>query len=132
MKRVLGLVLAGLIGVGTLFSGVGISFDQSQVFAETNGVEINETNFPDEAFRSIVLEQADENSNRILEEEEREKIIGIKYNDNLNDSTKFVGESEDTFIYFNDWVYNFKGIEYFNNLKFFWLDANFHIEMRNL
>ena len=63
MKRVLGLVLAGLVGAGTLFSGVGVAHakeeDQSQNLIansidSSTKIEINEENFPDPEFRDNI------------------------------------------------------------------------------
>lgn len=107
MKRVLGLVLAGLVGAGTLFSGVGVAhaddgkgggvFDNineqiqegnknievaEPVLDKNMAVDINDHNFPDEAFREFV-KQYDLNKNEKLESNERGAVTNMDCS-NLN------------------------------------------------
>ena len=51
--------------IALLILGMGFSvlFATSDVYAETDDVEINEDNFPDENFRQYVISHYDQNNN---------------------------------------------------------------------
>ena len=69
-----------------------------------DSIEINETNFPDEAFRSYVSTYVDKDHNTRLSKEERDDV-----------TTVFVN---------NQQVASLKGIEFFSNLKELYCDNN--------
>ena len=77
MKRVLGLVLAGLIGVGTLFSGVGVVdfFQKDAVYADD--VQIDYDTFPDTEFNLYIRDVVDQNKDYQLSNEEISKVDHI-------------------------------------------------------
>ena len=79
MKRALGIVLAGLIGAGTVFSGAAVTGVTTELTAFAAGdVAVNATNFPDENFRSYVSENIDTDSDGKLSESEIAACDGIE------------------------------------------------------
>lgn len=72
MKRVLGLVLAGLVGAGTLFSGVGIAHAEG----EADTVDVNEVENGSNSKNSIYEDNPSEIINENLQEDllDEEKI----------------------------------------------------------
>ena len=92
-----------LIKVILAFALIIGAFSFNSSFAAGQDVEINETNFPDARFREYVKE-FDENRDEKLSEEEIKSVTGI---DTSVNSPK-----------------NFKGIEYFTEIKSFYTSHN--------
>lgn len=77
MKRVLGLVLAGLVGAGALFSGVGVAGVAHKEIVYANDINIDENTFPDVNFRSYVSNKIDSNNDGKLSNEEIKAVKEI-------------------------------------------------------
>ena len=105
-KRLLGIAAAGLIGAGSLFSGVAVTgiLQQAEVFAATD-VAINATNFPDAAFRTYVADNFDSNKDGRLSNKECSAVNSLLLN-----------EAEDNI---RRKITNLKGIEFFTELSLF-------------
>ena len=70
-KKVIGLITAGFIGVGSAFSGVAVTgaTQEMTVYAAAD-VDINATNFPDKIFRKYVSDNIDKDKDGKLSEKE--------------------------------------------------------------
>lgn len=84
-KWLFGSMLSLALTAG-MFAGTAISSQAAE-----GDVEINETNFPDEYFRSYVNENLDSNSNGVLSKEEIESVTEIEYYSYKEDTTDLTG-----------------------------------------
>ena len=111
-KRLLGIAAAGLIGAGSLFSGVAVTgmLQQAEVSAATD-VAINATNFPDANFRGFILDYIDSDNNKKLSGSEISKITDLQNYLYYVDQT--IHDSRLSKV--KDW----KGLEYFTALERF-------------
>ena len=100
-KRFISKVIRTCLATGLVLS-MGNTINGVNIVNAADGVEINEENIPDEAFRNYISKNADTDKDGVLSESEIEffekiEIWGSKWNHNI--------------------VKNIKGIEFFSNLK---------------
>ncbi len=96
----------------------------NNVYAE--GLNIDENNFPDEAFRDYVSENFDKNKDEVLDDDEAKTVtvipVGFTYKITSDDYGKIsVTQSNASFP---EKMSDFTGIEYFVNLETFSCQSN--------
>ena len=99
MKKTITKIAVISLAFAATFAITGVC--QNQVKAAT-GVEVNETNFPDEVFRNWALTKAGEDG--ILSESESNSVTNLSL-ENMN-------------------IKDLKGIEYFKKLRYLDVDSN--------
>lgn len=83
-------------------------YETKEETQKNQGIEINESNFPDATFRTYISKKFDNDKDEILSEEEADKITSIGY---IPDALGGPPEID------LNTITTFKGIEYFTNLE---------------
>lgn len=107
MKKANKIFVMIVVAVGAL---VFVGAPDTQAAANLDGsVNINEYNFPDEAFRNYISEEVDKNKDQVLQEKEIESVtcmeVGFEWDSITGEYWRRTSK------------YSVKGIEYFQNLE---------------